>query len=64
MLTHVWGLILMQRRRVRRVLSLNECAEKTLRVENAEKKHLGLLIYKLTSWQVNKAFGLTKTFIS
>ena len=43
MLTYVWGLILTQRSRVRRALSLNECAEKKLRLENAEKKHLGLL---------------------
>ncbi len=28
MQTYVYGLILTQRRRVRRVLSLNECAEK------------------------------------
>ena len=63
MLTYVWGLILTQRRRVRRVLSLNDRTEKTLRLENAEKEHLGLLVDKLTSWQVNKAFGLTKTFI-
>ena len=49
MLIYVWGLILTQRHRVRRVLSLNERMEKTLRLENAEKKHLGLLVYKLTS---------------
>ena len=64
MLTCVWGLILTQRRRVRRVLSLNERTEKMLHIENAEKKHLGLLVDKLTSWQVNKAYGLRKTFIS
>jgi len=64
MLTYVWGLILTQRRRVRRVLSLNERTEKMLHIENAEKKHLGLLVDKLTSRQVNKAYGLRKTFIS
>ena len=64
MLTYVWALILTQRRRVRRVLSLNERTEKMLHIENAEKKHLGLLVDKLTSRQVNKAYGLRKTFIS
>ena len=64
MLTYVCGLILTQRRRVRRVLSLNERTEKMLHIENAEKKHLGLLVDKLTSRQVNKAYGLRKTFIS
>ena len=49
MLTYVWGLILTQRRRVRRVLSRNECAEKKLRLENEEKKYLGLFVDKLTS---------------
>ncbi len=62
MLTYVWALILTQRRRVRRVLSLNERTEKMLHIENAEKKHLGLLVDKLTSRQVNKAYGLRKTF--
>ena len=62
MLTYVWALILTQRRRVRRVLSLNKHTEKMLRIENAEKKHLGLLVDKLTSRQVNKAYGLRKTF--
>ena len=38
--------------------------EKTLRLENAEKRYLGLLVDKLTSRQVNKAYGLRKTFIS
>ena len=57
MLTYVWALILTQRRRVP---SLNERTEKMLRIENAEKNHLGLLVDKLTSWQVNKSFGLTK----
>lgn len=47
MLTYVWALILTQRRRVRRVLSLNERTEKMLHIENAEKKHLGLLVDKL-----------------
>ena len=64
MLTHVWGLILMQRRRVRRVLSLNGVHGEDAMLRERGEKHLGLLIYKLTSWQVNKAFGLTKTFIS
>ena len=49
---------------MRRVLSLNERTEKMLHIENAEKKHLGLLVDKLTSRQVNKAYGLRKTFIS
>ena len=49
MLTYFWGLILTQRRRVRRVLSLNERTEKTLRSENAEKRYLGVLVDKLTS---------------
>ena len=61
MLTYVWALILTQRRRVP---SLNERTEKMLRIENAEKNHLGLLVGKLTSWQVNKAYGLRKAFIS
>ena len=51
MLTYVWALILTQRRRVP---SLNERTEKMLRIENAEKNHLGLLVDKLTSWQVNE----------